>query len=108
MKPFREWLHRFFSYLYKKIILPTIKFLHNWGIFELTGYIICFFFILEGCRFNPETGFYISLSGLIFSLPAFAYSTYLHSHKIKLPRNTERLTSMIALWITFCFIPMVF
>ena len=54
----------FLTQLFKKVIIPTVEFLHNIGFFEFISYVICLFFILEGFRMNPEYGFYISLTGL--------------------------------------------
>ena len=69
--------------LVKKVIIPTVEFLHNSGAFEWFSYALCLFLILEGIRLNPEYGFYISLTGLALQIPAFFYSTLIHSNKIR-------------------------
>ena len=42
------------DWILKKIIMRAITFLHEWGIFEVLGYILCFEMIYEGSKLDFE------------------------------------------------------
>ena len=49
------WLERLLTiakdvivWIFKKIIIPIIEFMHNWGVFEVLGYLLCFQLVYEG------------------------------------------------------------
>ena len=59
------------------VILPILIALKP--VYEYLFYLICWLFVVQGTRLPVETGFFISLTGCLGALPAFFYSTYLHS-----------------------------
>lgn len=89
LKPLRIYLRRIINEFFQRVIIPVADFLHRNGVFELLCYIICYGFIIEGLRMHKYTGFFVTLSGLVFQIPAFSYSTLLHSKKIRAERNDE-------------------
>lgn len=107
LKPIRMYLKRLILEIFNRFIIPTIDFLHRNGFFELFCYIICFGFILEGYRMYKTSGEFVTLSGLTFVVPAFGYSTLLHSKKIRAEINEETLTKMTSSWLALCWCPMV-
>jgi len=98
LKPLRKMLIGTLKFIWERIIIP----MHSMGVFELLSYIICILFVIEGIRFPPETGFYISLTGLVCVIPCFVYSTGLFS-PYKPNQNTFVFGS---LWICIIWVPM--
>ena len=51
-----------------RVIIPILKFCHDWGIFEVLGYVCCFEMIYEGTKLDQEEylGFMLAISGLVF------------------------------------------
>ena len=70
LEPLRTAMVKISIFIYDYIIINF----HIWGIWEIIFYMISFFLILEGLRFDQEVGFYVSLSGLFLSIPSYCYS----------------------------------
>ena len=71
-------------------MIPFVTFCHLWGIFELSGYLICFQITVEGCRMgiSEELGiwgmnFMIALTGQALACVVFRYSFILHTNRIR-------------------------
>jgi len=105
LKPFRKILERFIKAFVRKFLVPLLEFLHNWGFFELFSYVICWTFMAEGFRGPPDSGFFLSLTGLGGLVVAFGYSTALHGHKVSKEANPEALAQMMHSWLALCWTP---
>lgn len=107
LKPLRELLTRIARWTLNKIIIPTVEKLHKWGVFEALAWGAATILVVDGIRlFRPETGFYISLSGVAAMAPAFAYSTFLHGHKAKNDVSSETFTQILNAWIAATCAPL--
>jgi len=106
LRPFRELLERIIKTFVRRVLIPLAEHCHEWGVFELLSYFICWMFVAEGLRSPPETGFYISLTGLGGLVPAFMYSTLLHGKKVSKEENRELLTQLMNSWLAACWVPL--
>jgi len=79
LKPIRRFLMRNMLRLWHNIIAPMLERLHRWGVFEAAAWAMAAYLVLDGRRlFVPETGYYVSLTGLAAAIGAVGYSTLLH------------------------------
>mmetsp|Transcript_16550 Transcript_16550/g.46710 ORF Transcript_16550/g.46710 Transcript_16550/m.46710 type:complete len:629 (-) Transcript_16550:71-1957(-) len=106
LRPFRELLRRLGQWMWDHVVFPGAMFLHRNGVFELALYYICALFVHTGVEHPAERGFYISLTGLVFSIPAYFYSTALHC-KVK-AKDPEPFVSISHLWVFFMLAPMAY
>jgi hypothetical protein len=83
--------------IWEGIIVPF----HYLGIWELCAYIITSMFLIEGFRFNIESGFYISLTGMALAVPAYSYSFALHS-----TYSFEDIKFISTFWFSTCLLPL--
>jgi len=97
LEPLRTGFIKIGIFIYNKIVINF----HIWGIWELLAYIICSLLVIEGLRFNKEVGFYISLTGLFLTIPAYIYSWGLHC-PIELNENVMIFNVM---WINLYYLP---
>jgi hypothetical protein len=84
--------------LYSNVIVPVLYAMLP--VYEYLCYYICFWFIVEGTRLPPETGFFISLTGLLGAIPAFMYTTYLN----KSGGGNKELWTQVTLVVLLLFI----
>ena len=89
-KVLKKFLVRFggtLMWIAKKVILPFISKMHEFGVFEFIGYYIAFRTLLDVMRFDFRdfNGFmYLALIiGFLALCPLFFYSAFLHQRKIK-------------------------
>ena len=52
------------------------------------------------------TGMMISLTGLLFIIPLFFYSTYLHTRKMRVKKNYDAFYNIMLTWLIICYYPM--
>ncbi|KNC50392.1 uncharacterized protein AMSG_06883 [Thecamonas trahens ATCC 50062] len=64
--------------VFTRWILPMLIALQP--VYELAMYAFAVLLLAEGLRMPPETGVMIALTGVVLAVPAFVYSTYLHTH----------------------------
>jgi hypothetical protein len=96
MFPLQYVLWVVWSVTYEFILL-----LHYFGVWEMIGYIISYTFIMEGFRFNVESGFYISLTGMALAVAAYSYSFKLHS-----PHPIDNSGTITTFWICSYLLPL--
>ena len=103
-----DFLSKILVFLVMDVIVPTIVFLHNNGIFEAALYLGAFQLVLEGTKFDTteQYGFMISLTGIL-SLPLLmSYSMMLHTRKIRSDgSNKPTVLKMLMLWWVLCIVP---
>ena len=100
MRAILEWIIR-------KIIMRCITFMHEWGIFEVLGYILCFELIYEGSKLDIEEhlGFGVAFSGLAFVIPMWTYSKSLHTRSLRRKKSFNLVLNLVLLWIITFTIP---
>jgi len=76
-KCFKGTVRRAIIWVAKEVLLPLITFIHNWGIFELLFYMLCFQLTLEGSQMEitEKFGFMLALMAFIFLGGVIFYST---------------------------------
>jgi hypothetical protein len=75
LKPFAIGIFNVGKFIWNYIVVP----LHNFGVWELVGYILTYLITVDGLRFNFESGYFISLTGIALTIPLYAYTYLLHS-----------------------------
>jgi len=80
--------------IYQGIIMPC----HILPIFEIGGYLLCFQFIVEGFRYNIESGFFIALLGILGSLAASYYSFIKSFERHNSPSDND----LLLYWFVQC------
>lgn len=68
---------RILTEFYREYVVAFFKAIKP--VYEPLAYLLCFMFLVQGGRYHPEVGFFISLTGLIGFVPTFLYSTNLHT-----------------------------
>ena len=107
---FCEHLGNFMEFVIEKILIPCIKFLHRWGVFEVLGYFICFKFAFRGQKWTTEfsdsdSGFYqacISL-GLFYFMQI--YTANLHLRKAHDDFNAEKFLRSLPIFYILLMFP---
>jgi len=69
----------------ERVIIPTARFLHEWGFFEMALWLVTVGLFLESVEIqSPTVGFYITLTALAMVAPALWMSTFLYGlHVVK-------------------------
>jgi hypothetical protein len=75
LEPLQQALWELAKLIWTEIILRF----HGWGVWEICAHAVTSMLVIEGFRFNAESGFYVSLTGMALALPTYAYSFTLHS-----------------------------
>lgn len=91
------------------IIVPFVTFCHDWGIFEVAGYVLVCQLVFEGTKMDKKEwlGFMISFCGFVLSLAMYGYSTFLHATKIRSDgKHTNLVVNIAILWVILYTIPL--
>eukprot|EP00750_Incisomonas_marina_P022826 INCI4997.10.p1 GENE.INCI4997.10~~INCI4997.10.p1 ORF type:complete len:696 (-),score=96.92 INCI4997.10:2543-4513(-) len=79
LKPLRELLKRFITWITVHILIPLAKQCHQRGVFEVLAWIGCGQLLANGIyHTNPAVHLYFALTATGLSIPAAAYTTLLH------------------------------
>jgi len=102
-KCFSGTVRRAIIWVAKEVLLPLATFMHNWGIFELFFYLLCFQLTLEGSQMDitEQFAFMLALMGFIFLVGVISYSTLLHTKRIRGFRVEKYLNYMLV-WYILC------
>ena len=95
------------TWIFKKIVIPLVTFLHNWGFIELGIYMLTFQLVFEGSKMDitEQLGFMITLFGLFFTVLAMFYSMILHVSKLRVKVDNNLAANLILVWIILFTIP---
>lgn len=63
--------------LWSHVLRPLLRALVP--LYEPLAYAVCYGFIVQGSRYDPDTGPFIALTGVFLTFPAFLYSTRRHT-----------------------------
>ena len=94
LRPVYEMLRRLAKELWQRAILPVVRRLHEWCVFELALWGAVGAVALDAHRFYAAgAGQYIATTALALAAPALAYSTVLHGSEFKeSPQSVFRWT----------------
>lgn len=99
-RPVMRFLARVASFIWNRLVFPILKLLHTIGVFELAVYLISFAFVSDGARRPGEWGIFITLTGLVLSIPCFAYSLLLHGAPMSSALTRSGVVvPLVSLWI---------
>jgi hypothetical protein len=70
---------QFLIWAVAQVIWAIIIYMHYLGVWEMLAYIISAGLTVEGFRFNVESGFYISLTGIALYVASYSFSYSLHA-----------------------------
>ena len=112
IEPILRKLYQIAEWIFKEIIVPTITFLHEWGIFEVGLYLGSSQIITEASwmdvnqQTSKQMASIICFTGLIISYGGFLYSTLLHAAKIRTKSDPQKVQDISALYIMLVCIPL--
>merc|ERR1712032_1520296 len=75
-------LMRLATELFRRVLRPTARALHDWGVFEVAAYALAFGFSAQGCRYpdgQSQAAVMVALTGGLAFAPCWMYSTALHT-----------------------------
>ena len=64
-----------------EIIIPSLQWLHDTSILEAFSFTMSFLLTAQGLRMQPESGMYVTISGLVALIACPVYSYYLHGQE---------------------------
>lgn len=101
-KPLQAFLSNFLTWFAKVVrkflvekVWPQVVRCHNWGVFEVLTYYFSFRIVCQGVLMpDPSTGQMIALTGVIFAIFGWGYSTLLWSTGGGKPRSFVNVTEL--------------
>jgi len=89
--------------LFIKVVIPSAKWLHSNYILEALVFIASFCLTTQGVRMQPESGMYVTISGLVALNACPVYSYLLHGEGIEewVQRNKDLLACIVLCAHTF-------
>lgn len=115
--PLRKFLKFIVIWLYKHVIKPVARCLHQWGVFELILYALTAMLVVEGARrkqsairgegVSEDVGFFLAFTGALVSFPLVGYSTFLWGLGIVKSKFTEsEIAQLFSVWVILTWIPL--
>jgi len=109
IKKFVEMGAKVVEYVIRNVVIPLIDICHNWGVFELLGYLLVFQLIFEGSQLDIREylGFMITLTAVAMKIPLWFYSTLLHTKRMRSSREGKELSlNLMIIWTISVNIPL--
>jgi len=101
LRPLRDWLLRCARWVFRRIVQPLVRFLHDYGLVEMVAWMVCGGIVLEAqLHVTEEIALYIAATGMALACPALAYSTFRHACKLK-GGDKQALPRMVSVWLAF-------
>lgn len=76
LKPIKDLLKRVATTVWRRLVKPTIRKLHELGMFELGAWVLCCCIVLDAHNhYSEEVGKHVAITGFALACLALAYST---------------------------------
>lgn len=70
------------QWLLENVLVPLVLRCHNYCILEVAAFLLASCLVMQGARMPPDSGLYVSISGLLALHAASAYSASLHGQRL--------------------------